>query len=85
MGIYISLAGPVTFKNAGKAYQVAEEIPLEWLLVETDSPYLTLYRTEVKERTCLCKVCCAKIAEAKQISIEEVAHQTTSNTKNCLG
>ena len=82
MGIYISLAGPVTFKNARKLYQVAEEIPLEWLLIETDSPYLTPvpYRGKRNEPAYV-KFVAQKIAEAKQISVEEVAYQTMLNTK----
>ncbi|HZJ76890.1 MAG TPA: TatD family hydrolase [Oscillospiraceae bacterium] len=82
MGIYISLAGPVTFKNARKAYQVAEEIPLEWLLVETDSPYLTPvpYRGKRNEPAYV-RFVAEKVAEAKQISVEDVAYQTTLNTK----
>ena len=41
MNFYISLGGPVTFKNAKKPKEVAEEIPLDKLLIETDCPYLT--------------------------------------------
>ena len=40
LGLYIALAGPVTFKNALIPKDVAKEIPLESLLIETDSPYL---------------------------------------------
>lgn len=82
MGVYISLAGPVTFKNARKTYEVAKEIPLEWLLVETDSPYLTPmpYRGKRNEPAYV-KFVAEKIAEAKQISLEEVVRKTTLNTK----
>ena len=41
MGWYISIAGPVTFKNAAKLPEIVAKVPLERLLVETDSPYLT--------------------------------------------
>lgn len=82
MGVYISLAGPVTFNNARKTYDVAREIPLEWLLIETDSPYLTPtpYRGKRNEPAYV-KFVAEKIAEAKGISLEEVAYQTTLNTK----
>lgn len=82
MGVYISLAGPVTFNNARKTYDVAREIPLEWLLVETDSPYLTPtpYRGKRNEPAYV-KLVAEKIAEAKGISFEEVAYQTTLNAK----
>lgn len=82
MGIYISIAGPITFKNARKTYEVAKEIPLEWLLIETDSPYLTPtpYRGKRNEPAYV-KYVVEKIAEAKGISVEEVGHQTTLNAK----
>lgn len=82
MGVYISLAGPVTFKNARKTYEVAKEIPLEWLLVETDSPYLAPvpYRGKRNEPAYV-RFVAQKIAEAKQISVEEVVRITALNTK----
>lgn len=82
MGVHISIAGPITFKNAKKVYEVAKEIPLEWLLVETDSPYLTPtpYRGKRNEPSYV-KYVAEKVAEAKGISLEEVAHKTTLNAK----
>lgn len=81
-GIYISLAGPVTFKNAAKTYEVAKEIPLEWLLVETDCPYLAPipYRGKRNEPAYVRQVA-EKIAEAKGISFEKVAQQTNENAR----
>ncbi|MCC5911122.1 MAG: TatD family hydrolase [Clostridiaceae bacterium] len=81
-GIYISIAGPVTFKNAKKTYEVAKEIPLEWLLIETDSPYLTPipYRGKRNEPSYV-RYVAGTIAEAKGISFEEVAEKTTENAK----
>jgi len=81
-GIYISLAGPVTFKNASKTYEVAKEIPLEWLLVETDSPYLTPvpYRGH-RNQPAYVQYVAQKIAEAKGISFEKVAEQTNENAR----
>lgn len=81
-GIYISIAGPITFSNAKKTLDVAKEIPLEWLMIETDSPYLTPvpYRGKRNESTYV-KFVAEKIAEAKGITFEEVAHQTTLNAK----
>lgn len=82
MGVYISLAGPVTFKNARKTHDVAREIPLEWLLVETDSPYLTPepYRGK-RNQPAHVRLVAEKIAQAKGITLEEVARQTTLNAK----
>lgn len=83
MGIYISLAGPVTFKNARKAYEVAKEIPLEWLLVETDSPYLTpVPHRGKRNESSYVRYVAETIAEAKGIFYEEVAEKTTANAKN---
>ncbi|SET23318.1 TatD DNase family protein [Natronincola peptidivorans] len=81
-GIYISLAGPITFKNAKKTYEVAKEIPLEWLLIETDCPYLAPvpYRGKRNEPAYVRHVA-ETIAEAKGISFEKVAQQTKENTK----
>lgn len=85
-GVYLSLAGPLTFKNAKKTHEVAKEIPLEWLLVETDSPYLTPtpYRGKRNEPAYVRYVAEA-IAEAKGISFEEVATRTTENAKRLFG
>lgn len=86
MGVYISLAGPVTFNNARRAYEVAREIPLDWLLIETDSPYLTPvpYRGK-RNQPSYVRFVAEKIAEAKGLSFEEVAQQTTENAKKLFG
>ncbi|WP_053954862.1 TatD family hydrolase [Inediibacterium massiliense] len=82
LGAYISIAGPVTFNNARKTVEVVESIPLEYLFVETDSPYLTPvpYRGKRNEMSYV-KYVAEKVANIKGISIEEVAHQTTENAK----
>ncbi|AOY75486.1 TatD family hydrolase [Clostridium formicaceticum] len=81
-GIYISLAGPVTFKNAKKTYEVAQHIPLEWLLIETDCPYLAPvpYRGKRNEPAYVTYVA-NTIAEAKGISFEEVVRKTNENAR----
>jgi len=79
-GIYISLAGPITFKNARKTVEVAEEIPLEWLLIETDSPYLAPVPYRGKQnQPAYVRLVAEAIAAAKGISFEEVAQQTRVN------
>ncbi|KAB3537808.1 TatD family deoxyribonuclease [Alkaliphilus pronyensis] len=82
-GVYISLAGPLTFKNAKKTHEVAKEIPLEWLLVETDSPYLTPvpYRGKRNEPAYV-KYVVEAIAEAKSLNYNEVAEKTSNNAIN---
>ena len=79
-GYYIALGGIVTFKNALKPKEVAKEIPLEKLLVETDCPYLTPHphRGEENEPAYV-KFVAEEIARLKNISFEEVAQYTTQN------
>lgn len=86
MNFYISLGGPVTFKNAKKPKEVAAEIPLDRLLIETDCPYLTPhpYRGKRNEPSYV-KLVAQQIAELKGVSFEEVAEATTANAKKCFG
>jgi TatD DNase family protein len=81
-GAYISLAGPVTFKNARKPVEVVEEVPLDRLMIETDSPYLTPepYRGKRNESSYVSYVA-KKIAEIKGCSYEAVAYETMKNAK----
>jgi TatD DNase family protein len=82
MNFMISLGGPVTFKNAKKTKEVATEILLEHLLIETDAPYLAPhpYRGKRNEPSFVPLVA-EEIARLKGISIEEVAEATTKNAK----
>lgn len=82
LGAYISIAGPITFKNARKAVEVVEAVPIEYLMIETDSPYLTPvpYRGKRNESSYV-RFVAEKIAEIKGISFEEVAEKTTQNAK----
>ena len=79
-GYYIALGGVVTFKNATKPKEVAVEIPLDRLLVETDCPYLTPHphRGEENEPAYV-KFVAEEIAHLKNISFKEVAEATTKN------
>ncbi len=80
-GFKVGIGGVVTFKNAGIARTVAD-IPLENILLETDSPYLTPapYRGKRNESSYIPFIA-AKIAEIKGIEIEDVALQTTRNAE----
>ena len=80
MNFLISLGGPVTFKNAKMPKKVATEIDLDYLLVETDAPYLTPHpfrgkRNEPHYVTLVAE----QIAELKNIPYDEVAKRTTEN------
>lgn len=80
-GFKVGIGGVVTFKNAGIAKTVAD-IPLEDIVLETDSPYLTPtpFRGRRNESSYI-PLIAAKIAEIKQIEIEKVAFTTTSNAE----
>lgn len=86
LNFYISLGGPVTFKNAKKPKKVAEEIPLDRLLIETDCPYLAPhpYRGKRNEPAYV-KLVAEQIAELKGISYEEAARVTTENARKLFG
>lgn len=80
MGFLISLSGIVTFKNAKQVQQVAVEIPLEHLMIETDAPFLAPmpHRGKVNEPAYVVHVA-QKIAELKGLPIETVARVTAEN------
>ena len=83
LGFYISFSGIVTFKNARELQEVARRVPLDRLLIETDSPYLAPvpYRGKVNEPGFVPKVA-EKIAELKDVRVEEVAAASTANFFN---
>lgn len=82
MGCYISIPGTVTFKNNRKTVEVAENIPLEWMFIETDSPYLTPVPFRGKRNDpSKVKYVAEKIAEIRGISYEEVCKATRENAK----
>ena len=78
----ISIAGPITFKNSKNAEEIANLIPLDRLLIETDSPYLapeTVRGTRNDSRNI--KYTAQKIADLRKTTIEEIAEFTYTNTK----
>jgi len=81
MGWMLGIGGVVTYKNAGLA-KLMEGLPLENIVLETDAPYLTPvpFRGKRNEPSYI-KYVAAKIAEIKNISIEEVISVTTANAK----
>ena len=79
---YISFAGPVTFKNAKNAEQIVKMVPLEKMLIETDSPYLAPEPVRgTKNNSINVKYIAQKIADFKQISLQEVAKVTYQNAE----
>ena len=81
-GYYIGIGGVVTFKNAIKMKEVAKHIPLEYIILETDAPYLTPvpYRG-TENQPAYVKYVAEEIAKLKEISYEEVKNVTTSNAE----
>lgn len=83
LGFYISLSGIVTFKSAVELQDVARQIPLERLLIETDSPFLAPvpYRGKLNDPSKVIHVA-EKIADLKGISVAEIAEHSTNNFFN---
>ncbi len=81
LGFYLGIGGVLTFKNAG-VDKIISKIGMEHLVLETDSPYLapTPYRGKTNEPSYLINIA-QKLAEIKNITIEEVAAQTTANAQ----
>ena len=81
LGFYISFSGNVTFKNA-KSAGCIELVPLDKILIETDSPYLSPEPHRGEKNTSLnVKLVAAKIAEVKNEKIEKIAEITRKNAK----
>jgi TatD DNase family protein len=85
MGFYISFSGIVTFKSAKDLQETCREVPLERMLIETDSPYLAPipYRGKTNEPAWVSKVG-EFVAELKGVSVELLAEQTSSNFFQCF-
>ena len=80
LGFYISISGIVTFKNAQQVQEVATKVPLDRLLIETDSPYLAPvpYRGKTNDPSLVVHVA-EKIAELRGITVAEVAQSSKEN------
>lgn len=80
LGFYISFSGVVTFKNAGDIREVARFVPLDRLLIETDSPYLAPvpYRGKTNNPSYVPFVA-QQLAETRQESLETIANATSTN------
>lgn len=80
LGLHISLGGPVTFKNGHKPKEVAAQVPLHKLLIETDSPYLSPHPFRGKQNEpARVKLVAEEIARIKDLSYSEIARITTNN------
>ena len=86
MGFYISFSGIVTFKNAKQIKEVAQRVPLERILLETDAPYLAPvpYRGKLNQPAYV-KHVAEEIAALRGISVDEVGRYTTGNFLRLCG
>lgn len=83
LGVYFGIGGVVTFKNGVKLVEVVKEMPLDHLLLETDSPYLSPepYRGQENEPVRIIHIA-SKIAQIKNVSLEKVLEITTNTAIN---
>ena len=83
LGFYIGFTGIITFgKNADFPRQVVKDIPLEKILIETDAPYLAPQPHRGKRNEpAFVEFVAAKIAQIKNVDLQEVADATTQNAK----
>ena len=82
LGFYISIAGPVTFRNAQHLRELVRQLPLEKLLIETDCPYLTPHPHRGKRNEpAYVKLVAQEVANTKGLSLEEVARITSDNAQ----
>lgn len=80
LGYYISFAGPVTFNNSRNASEIVKMVPLDKILIETDSPYLSPEPNRGKRNDSRnVRYIAQKIAEFKGIDVEEIAKVTYEN------
>ena len=80
LDFYISFAGPITFKNAKNAEEAIKLVPMERILIETDSPYLAPEpKRGTRNDSRNIKYMAQKIADVKGISLEQVAEITYQN------
>jgi len=86
LGWHLSFGGVITFKNARRALEVIEKMPLDRIMLETDCPYLAPEPMRGRRNSSLnLKYIAEKIAEVRRITLEEVAVATTENGKRFFG
>lgn len=86
LGLYIGIGGVVTFKNARHCVEVAADMPLERLLLETDAPYMAPVPLRGKRNdSSLIAHVAERIAEIRGITAEEVRHASLENTRRLFG
>lgn len=86
LGFYISLAGPVTFPNAPKLQSVAQQMPLDRLLIETDCPWLAPQKYRgTRNEPAYVRETALKIADLRGLDPDEFAEISSRNAETLLG
>jgi len=88
LGLHIGFTGTVTYPNASNLREVAATVPLDRILIETDSPYLVPQRFRKKVKTnepAYVVYVAEQIAETREVSFDEVARATTANARELFG
>lgn len=86
LGFYISFAGPVTFKNSKNADEIINMVPLDKMLIETDSPYLSPEPNRGKRNDSRnVRFIAQKIADVRGLSLDDVAKATYDNANRIFG
>ena len=86
LGMMISFSGVVTFKKATDIQEAARSLPLDKILVETDAPYLAPVPKRGREnKTAYTRYVVEKIADLRELTVEEVAKATYDNAKKVFG
>jgi TatD DNase family protein len=86
LGFFVGISGPVTYPKAQSLQQVAKQVPLTRLLVETDAPFLTPvpYRGR-RNRPAFVEYVAEKIATLRGLSFQEISEQTSGNAEKLFG
>lgn len=84
-GMYIAFGGTLTFKKSVRPVEVAKYVPLDRIVIETDSPYLTPEPNRGKRNSSLyIHYVAEKLAEIKGLSVDEIEQATFENAKKCF-
>ena len=86
MGFYLGIAGPITYPRSNRIRAIVQDVPLESLLLETDAPDQPLFGEQGRRNEpCFLPRVAEAVAEAKQLAVEDVARQTSTNAMRLFG
>ena len=86
LGFFLGMDGPLTFKNAKAAPEIVQQMPLDYLLIETDCPYMAPAPLRGKRNEpAFVAFIAKKVAELRHIPLAEAARQTTKNARELYG